>query len=297
MNVFDLHCDTASRMLKKREPLKQNTGQLDLERGANFDHWVQTFAFFEEDDIRGEEAWNCLEAQYRYLCMELAENDLSLYDGVEQPVSAMLAVEGGGMLGGNLSRIELLAERGIQMLTLTWNHANEWAGGAQDRGGLTAFGREGVRELEHCGILADVSHLNRQSFRDVVRIARKPLVATHSNADAVYPHPRNLQDDEIRAVLASGGLIGLNFFPFFVNGTEDCSFGELARHAEHFLLLGAERQLCLGSDFDGASMPSELNSVKQLEKLYPFMVKYFGEECTKGLFFENAARFFKERAH
>lgn len=296
MKVFDLHCDTASRILEKQERLAMNSGQLDLAGGKAFSEWVQTFAFFADDALHGEEAWQNLQAQYEYLCAELAENHVPLYDGTVKPVSALLAVEGAGMLGGTLSRMEWLAEHGIQMLTITWNHANEWASGIQDVGGFTSFGRQGVRELERHHILADVSHLNQESFWDLTRLTHMPLVATHSNAKAVCAHPRNLDDDQIRAILMSGGIIGVNFFPLFVNGKEDCSFSEIAKHAEHFLNLGAEKQLCLGSDFDGAPMPSELNFVKQLEKFYVFMVNYFGKECTERLFFENAASFFKEWA-
>lgn len=300
MKVFDLHCDTVSTCMAANRELYENEGQLDVKRGISFDRWVQTFAFWLDDIYRGEEAWTQFEAQYAFWLRQTAKHPeaYEFYQGGEATrkrcCNMLLSVEGGAVLGGRLDRVQTLSDKGISFLTLTWNGANELASGALSEGGLTVFGEEVLAELERCDIIADVSHLNEQSFYDVAARARRPLIATHSNAKAVYSHPRNLSDEQIRYLIDHHGLIGLNFYPPFVNGQDDCSLDDLCRHAEHILSLGGEHVLALGSDFDGASMPSAIREIKGLEKLYESMLKYFHEEQTDRIFYDNAARFADE---
>ncbi|WP_093987743.1 dipeptidase [Massiliimalia timonensis] len=298
--VFDLHCDTVSACLEQGCELERNPLQLDLERGCTFPQWVQTFAFWIDDCYRGEPAWHhCreqrrlfqkfLEGSPQRLCLWEPGNELR-----EHCCNALLSVEGGAAIAGKLSRIETLREMGVALFTLTWNGDNELASGVlgSDQG-LTALGKETVKELERQQIIVDVSHLNQQGFYGVERVSKKPFVATHSNAAAVCPHPRNLTDDQIRCIAERGGLIGLNFYPLFVNGEQECMIEELIRHAEHILCAGGEQVLSLGSDFDGAAMPKALPEIMGLENLYQSMIKYFGGNLTKKIFFENAAEFFR----
>lgn len=297
IKVFDLHCDTASTCLAKKQDLFLNNCQLDLKRGNQFQKWIQTFAFWIDDRYRGEDAWQDFEQQYAFFtaqCDRYADAVRHFSDSgsvCEYCCNVLLSIEGGAVLGGRLERIAELKKRGIRFFTLVWNEKNEIASGAQAAGGLTAFGKEAVAELERNRILVDISHLNDESFYDLIQLTQQPLIATHSNARAVCDHPRNLTDDQIEYLIAHHGLIGMNFYPLFVNLQKDCTFAELFRHVEHILALGGERVLALGSDFDGADMPNVLSNVKKLETLYQSMVKCFGKKITDRIFYQNALDF------
>ena len=106
--------------------------------------------------------------------------------------------------------------------------------------------------MEELSIYVDVSHLSDAGFWDVVRLARRPVVASHSNSRAVCPHRRNLTDDMFRAIRDSGGVAGLNYYQHFVG--DDPTIEGLVRHVEHFLELDGERSLCLGGDMDGCEL-------------------------------------------
>ena len=186
----------------------------------------------------------------------------------------------------------ILAEQ--RMLTLTWNGENELAGGSAATGGLKPFGREALRELERCDIVADVSHLNDESFWNVVKAARRPLVATHSNSRKICNVPRNLTDDQFRCLAQQGGLVGLNFFTGFLReDAKSARLEDILRHAEHFLNLGGEDVLALGSDFDGADMPHDLPDCGALPQLAQRLREAFGFTLTEKICYKNALDFWR----
>ena len=123
-------------------------------------------------------------------------------------VGGLLTVEGGAVLGGRLDLIEELRRDGVRALTLTWNGANELGSGCETEEGLTPFGRRSVAALEQAGIAVDVSHLNDAGFRDLCAAAKRPFLATHSNARSICPVPRNLADWQICEIRDRGGIIG-----------------------------------------------------------------------------------------
>lgn len=138
--------------------------------------------------------------------------------------------------------------------------------GTPDRG-LSPLGADFLRQLEACHICPDVSHISDPGFWDVVRLARGPVVATHSNSRALCPHRRNLTDDMFRAIRDSGGVVGLNLYRPFVGpaGTME----ELVAHVEHFLELGGEKALCLGGDLDGCgTLAAGMQGVQDMPRLW-----------------------------
>jgi len=156
-------------------------------------------------------------------------------------VSVLPAVENGHAIASDLGKLEELRRRGARYLTLTHALHLEWAassgGEGPGPGGLTELGREVVREMERLGMIVDVSHVHESTFWDVVRIARKPFIASHSCAAALCPLARNLTDDQVKAVAASGGMVGVNFFPAFLDpgymAEGDETLGRLFRELEH----------------------------------------------------------------
>ena len=148
--------------------------------------------------------------------------------------------------------LDRLAALGLRLGMLTWNEENQFAAGAaQDpRKGLTDLGRRAIRRMEDLGMLPDVSHLNDGGFREVIRLARGPVIASHSNCHALCPHPRNLTDEQLRAIRDSGGAAGLNVHHKFVHEDPERQTAEtLALHAAHMAeVMGVEHVAC-GFDF------------------------------------------------
>lgn len=164
---------------------------------------------------------------------------------------AFLCIE--GMEGvQNLEEIDHLADFGVRIAMLTWNEQNQFASGAkQDPSqGLTELGRQAVRRLEDRGILMDMSHLNDAGFWEVIKMAQGPVIASHSNSRALCPVPRNLTDDQLRAIRDTGGVVGLNICPSFIHTDHAKQTAEtLALHAAHIAdVIGVEHLGC-GFDF------------------------------------------------
>lgn len=330
--LIDLHCDTLTALTAEDGPLlsslkdpaqkagavsaltgrARNVNTLDdpchqfalckIPRGV---HWCQCCAIFLPDELRGEEAVAYYEFHRRSFCRQME----ALGDKVlpcrsanhiecawaQGKTAAVLTVENGSALAGRLDRVEQLARDGVGMMTLTWNGENELGSGNSTDRGLSPFGREAVRELERQGILVDVSHLNDRGFEDLLAVAERPFVASHSNARSVCPHKRNLTDDQIREMVRRGCLIGLNFYNAFLRD-DGCpaTLDDLWRHVEHFLSLGAERNLALGSDADGADLPPCLDSPKKFACLYQyFLDRGLSRACADQILWKNALNFLK----
>lgn len=191
-------------------------------------------------------------------------------------MSAVLTIEDGRMVNGNMDRLIALKEEGVCAIALTWNYANCFGSpNSKDPAvmntGLTPFGKEAVEVMNDIGILIDVSHLSDGGFWDVARLAKKPFVATHSNCRAISPHQRNLTDEMIRALAQRGGVSGLNFSPDFLSPdlTNQVTRVELlADHVMHFIKVGGEDCVGLGTDFDGIEGSFEIGHPTQMYLLF-----------------------------
>jgi len=296
MRLFDLHCDTLYESFTKKYPLPKNDGHIDFARAARYAPYVQALAVWIPEDLRGNAAWDfCCRvmAHAERENIRLWRKGKSLDDCLKTHTRiGMLAVEGGAVLGEELARIDTLAVRGVRYITLTWNGANALGNGCLSpcREGLTAFGKEAVRRMERAGVTVDVSHLNEAGFWDVANMAQKPFIATHSNAAAVCPHPRNLTDRQFAAVVECGGLVGLNLCGDFL-GTS--TFEAVERHLYHFWERGGENTVAFGADFDGAVMPAEWDGVAVMEQIFDFLYrKNYDSDLLSRLFFGNCYNFF-----
>jgi len=286
MYVFDLHCDTLTEALKKGEILASAGGHLSLARGAYLERWGQVFAVFVPDTLCGQAA-----ADYADRALDFYEKQK---EEIKRACTPVLALENGNALMGSLRRLEALAVRGVRIITLTWNGANELGFGAHcDPGpGLTDFGKAAVRRMFGLGVIPDVSHLNEAGFWDVAKLAseqEKPFWATHSNCASIRPHRRNLSDEQLRAVFESGGLVGINLYIDFLGGAGTAE--DVARHLAHMVALGGENHVALGSDFDGCEVHPSLAGIEKLEYLDGKLEKHgFSEAIRKKFFWANAAK-------
>jgi membrane dipeptidase len=191
-------------------------------------------------------------------------------------VAAVLHLEGAEPIGPALAELEVLHAAGMRSLGLTWSRPNAFATGvpfafpgSPDQGpGLTDAGRALVRACGELRVLVDLSHLNARGFWDVADLSAGPLVASHSGAHALCASPRNLTDDQLRAIGERGGIVGINFHVGFLraDGEEDADtpVSSIAAHARYVAEVAGVEAVALGSDFDGATMPAALGDVTGL---------------------------------
>jgi membrane dipeptidase len=207
-----------------------------------------------------------------------AHDGRGVRDG-RRPLAAVLHIEGAEAIDPGLERLAGFHDAGLRSLGLTWSRPNAFGHGAPfafpgspDQGpGLSEAGRALVKACNELGVVVDVSHLNERGFWDVAELSGAPLVASHSNAHALCPSPRNLTDEQLRAVGESGGIVGINFCVAFVreDGADDpdTPLSAIAAHAAHVAEVAGVEAVALGSDFDGATMPHQLDSATKLPAL------------------------------
>ena len=158
----------------------------------------------------------------------------------DKRLAAMLGVEGGHMIEDKIENLDALYVRGVRYMTITWNNSTSWATSAADETtkgdslphkGLTDHGKKIIQRMNDIGMLIDVSHNGEQTFWDIMKLTKKPVIASHSSVWAICPHRRNLKDDQIKAIAKNGGVIHLNFYAGFLDSTyENKAQLLLARH-------------------------------------------------------------------
>lgn len=225
----------------------------------------------------------------------------------EGRVAILVGVEGGHAIEGSLERLGELHALGMRYLTLTWNNGNEWAGsslgeGGTRTGGLTSLGRAVIREMERLGVLVDLSHVSDATFDDVLDVASRPVIASHSNARALYDHPRNLTDRQLRAIAAGGGVACANFYPLFLD--PEFAAGRRSRmplsvlvdHLDHMASVAGIAHVGLGSDFDGISaVPEGLEDISCMPRIAEALLdRGFGEDDVRAVIGGNVLRVMAE---
>lgn len=306
ISVFDAHCDTISRCWREYEGLDSNSGMISLERTAGFARYCQFFALWTADGYTGypsggdsvERAYHALlrcfkdqvtrNADKIVQCRTAEEAQQANHQG---KAAAFLSVEGAELLGCDPARLDQAAADGVAAVNLTWNHANALSGSSQEQPerGLSPLGRRFMAKMEELHILVDVSHLSEAGFWDVAHMARRPFIASHSNAKSVWDHTRNLTDEQINAIIINQGVIGLNFYTEFVGGSRDLD--TVRAHLDHILELGGASNVALGGDWDGCDTIADLPAIDSLPRLYEHLLRHgYGETVVQDLFYNNLMR-------
>ena len=306
--MIDLHCDTIMQLLDHPDSgdLYRNTWKIDIEKLQKAHSKVQDFALFinlgKTNDPYGryEELRNLCTTQI-HLYGEHIQHVLS-YQDVESvyesgKIGALMSIEEGGVLGGDLDKLKQAYKDGVRLITLTWNYPNglgEPHCGEQHKK-LTPKGIEFVEAMQDLGIIVDCSHLNDAGTEQLGDILDAPFVASHSNAREVTAHTRNLPDNLIKLIANKGGVIGLNFAQSFLGTSPVSRIEDIVKHGLYLINKGGEDVVALGTDFDGIKPNTEIKDASEMYRLYDAF-KEAGlsvEQCEK-LFWKNADRLLKE---
>ena len=304
--VFDLHCDTALGLLGKDllggNSLRNNDLHIDLERARKLPGYAQCFACFttpafrewyqvspviaferEMGEILSQIEKNGDWIKQAYTAQEVREN---YENGL---MSGILTIEGPAGFDFDPELLQDLYAVGFRISTLGWNEQNALTGSQVTGGGLTDQGREYVWEAQRVGLIVDVSHISDEGFWDIIEIADRPVIASHSNSRAVCDVPRNLTDDMFRAICQTGGLAGINQFTEFLGNKPNLD--TVCDHILHFLELDPEGDhIALGGDLDGCDTLAEgFDGVQS----YPAMAQRLlergvGEKIVRKIYWDNA---------
>lgn len=320
MKVVDMHCDTIGALYEaeqRGEPvsLLENGLHLDLKKMEKGDYFLQNFALFVDLGHTDEPFKTCVSmADLFYREMEKNRDRIApvtTWKEMEEnwrqgKMSALLTLEEGEVCEGNPAFLRTLYRLGARMMTLTWNYENSLAwpgkggGVPETERGLKQRGFEILEEMESLGMIVDVSHLSDAGILDVLKAAKKPFVASHSDARSLASHSRNLTDEMIRGIAEKGGVIGINYCCSFL---EDIPEGQkpvsrIARiidHMKYIRQVGGIGCLGLGSDYDGITGELELPTAAALPRLAEAMEEAgFTASEVEDVFYRNVLGLYRE---
>jgi len=275
--VIDGHCDSAIPAAGydfKSQPItpvdlcaRNDTWQVDFPRLMEGGVTAQFFALFTDtvfiDEARGH-TLKLLSVVERAVersrgAARLATKASDVIDAKGQGrIAAFLTIEGGEAIGESLDELRNFYARGVRLMTLTWNRINAIGRGAEHPGpdGLTPFGLKVIAEMERLGMIVDASHLCDQALDELLAVAQRPVVASHSNAKAVCDHRRNLSDSQLERIAATGGLAGVTFAGVFVDAEPaKVTVSRVLDHVDHMVKVAGVDHVGLGTDFDGFTAP------------------------------------------
>lgn len=214
-------------------------------------------------------------------------------------ISTVLTIEDARILGNDEetanARLSEAYANGVRLITPVWRGENALGGAHDTDTGLSPLGRFVIRNAVAHGISVDISHASPETAEAILSILNElsfPAVATHSNAFSLCLHTRNLRDAHFDAIVASGGIVGISLYrPFLSQGTATLS--DVLRHIDYFCARGGERNIAIGSDFDGAELfPDGVFGVSDMPRLYEAMLRHgYSERTVKNIFYGNLARF------
>lgn len=329
MKIIDMHSDTIMCLMNNKQTLLNSKTMINLEKLKESDYLLQCFAMFVEYINIKKENYNpfdyCNEMIDRYF------KEINQYSNLIKPVykyediesnskagimSSLLTIEEGGTCLGSIDNLIHFYNRGVRLLTLTWNFKNEIASPNMDiteirkagsnikvnmktpntSDGLTSFGIEVVKKMNELGMIIDCSHASDKTFYDVIKYSTKPIVCSHSCSRSVCEHARNITDDMLLKLKENGGVIGINFCHDFVKeGEEEATINDVIKHIVHIRDVIGIDYIGLGSDFDGISNDNiEMKDATYMPKLLTRLKDYnFSNEDIEKIAYKNVLRVMK----
>lgn len=290
--VFDAHCDTLTKRKSclERMHLREN----DLKK---YEGYIQVFALCSESSPYFLYAQRHIE-KYAHLLKKWGLYEINSKRALSAVrFGGILALEGADVLKGRISNLKRYYNKGVRLITLTWNNDNEAASSitAEVDNGLTEFGKKLIQECEKLGIVVDLSHIGDRSFFDACDVLKTPFVCSHSNSRKINPsEKRNITDEQFLKIKEKDGVCGINLFADFLGEKGDID--SVFRHIEHFSSLGGEKNIGIGSDFDGISKkPLDCKGASYMEKIAEeLLIHNYTEKQVRGILHDNFYRVFYE---
>lgn len=298
--VFDAHCDALLKMWRDPQLTLRSSDDLQVSYQGmkRVGSKVQCFAIFVPDDVVGDARFQAA-IDMIHIFHEKVVNpypDLKMVSTKEQirqlkkhEIGVMLTLEGCGPVTNDLTRLSTLIQLGIRSVGLTWNYANDLADGVLEerQSGLSNLGKQAVQLLHKEKVWTDVSHLTEAGFWDVLQHTNY-VIASHSNVKALCNHPRNLNDQQIDALIKKNSVIGITFVPYFLNAHSPVYMKEVIKHIDYVASMGGVNNIGFGSDFDGISETVRgLETIFGYESLINELLKHFSEDHVRGFCFNN----------
>lgn len=306
MFICDCHCDTLTELYNKNASLYENEQHFDIKRQIALGGGLQFCATYVPTEVfryqGGLRYTLCLLDKYNQEIKKLHENGIDVLqvrtaedagNVLKHKAATLLAIEEGGAIDGSLEALRCLYELGVRAMTLTWSNRNDIADGINEEAtgsGLTLFGKQVVAEMNRLGMLVDVSHISTAGFWSVIETSTKPIIATHSNAKSLCSHPRNLNDEQIKALAQNGGLAGITFAgQFLEEDWRNACIESVYKHIDYMLnLIGNDDHIGFGSDFDGISHPPyNIQGVQDYKPLIEYLSKYYSDETINKITHQN----------
>ncbi len=298
--MFDAHCDTLLK-IKSCGSLHSNSYDVSFEKLARHGKAAQIFALFNDGSLSLTEMLSLIEL----LKTEADKSPLASFcvtaediDNNSAPVSVLSSVEAlGNTPDLKAEDVEVLYREGVRIMSITWNNDNPLCGGCGENSfGLTKCGRDILLHMNRLGMVLDVSHISDYGFYDAVEYEKLPLIATHSNSRTVCKNNRNLTDEQLGIIKEKGGVVGINLYPLFLNGTVFAGVTDIIRHIEHFCALGGEKNIALGADFDGIDYKCrDITSYEKMNILFDELAKMnYPDTIIHGIYCENLMNFYRK---
>lgn len=305
MSYIDLHCDTAGLIYYNQTSLAHNDYHVDIQKMKASHYLAQWFAFFIEiRDGQTDSLFHEFKEMYDYFLQEVKKNEESIgiarnYEDYKRykeqgKIAAFLSLEEGEVIAHLENSLQTLVDMGITLMTLTWNFENSLGAPHSMDKGLTQKGKELIEGLNHVPILLDISHLSEEALVDITKLYKKPIIASHSNARGYCNHSRNVTDEGLKLIAKSGGLVGTNFYSYFLNRTENSCIDDLINNMKYVYNLVGEDVLALGTDFDGISCNLEVCNCKEMDTLKNRMTQIFHSRVIDKVCYSNAERLIRE---
>lgn len=303
MEIFDAHCDVLYKLFENPN-LDFGTSkelQVNMKKLVSSGTKVQFFAIYVSEsvhpDLKFQAALCMVDLFYEKILkpfpnIKLLKSKQEITSLAEDEIGAVLSLEGCEAIGQDLLKLKTLLRLGVRAVGLTWNYRNYVADGAleEEGAGLSKFGKQVIQVLTETDTACDGAHLSERGFWDVMESGVRTF-NSHSNCHLLCPHPRNLRDEQIKALIERNSVLGITFVPKFLTGTNEAGIADILRHVEHVCSLGGENHLGFGSDFDGIpSTVTKLAGNDQYYNLIDELQKNYSEVQVKKFLYDNMAR-------
>lgn len=321
-NYIDLHCDALlhAYMEGLDNIVNMPKSMVDVNKLSQVNCLAQFFAIFmipksykqvlgdkyPEDDAYIESMFKIINNTFSMASdkIELACN-IDDFEKIikKNKIAKFLTLEDGRAVNGSLEKLEDFYNKGIRLISLTWNEENCFGYPNSNNNeimnkGLTQFGKEAIIKMNDLGIVIDVSHLSDGGFYDIAELSKKPFIASHSNARVLSPHCRNLTDDMIKIIGNKGGVVGVNFGGEFLQPdatTKKQDVEIIIKHIKHIVNVGGLESVSIGGDFDGIHGDFEIKNCLDMPILFEGLHKNgFSLDEIDVIAFENAKRIIKD---